>query len=108
MNRFTSFVAGIVVGAIGLHGSTNFYAVHTDAGVKVVRKAAPKVEFPYVDVRQFSLEDWRRHKDVAIALNQAGQGGVLKDSALDSIGGSIGNSVTNTFEQWANDPQWNQ
>ena len=102
MNRLTSFVAGVVAGAIGLYACMNFYIVHTGSGVELVRKSAPVVEFPYVDIRKFTAADWHNHRQLAAAIAAAGKGDILKESAVESIG----RSVSTTIDDWASDPQW--
>ena len=102
MNRLTSFVAGIVAGAIGLYASMHFYVVHTSNGIEMVRKSSAVIEFPYVDVRQFNAADWHNHRQLALAMTAAGKGDVLKQS----VGESLGRTVSTTIDSWASDPQW--
>ncbi len=102
MNRFTSFLAGVVVGVIGLYGCMHFYVVHTNDGVEFVRKLNPQVSIPYVDVRKFTPADWQSHSALAAAMVKAGKTKALGGAAANSLG----NSVSTAVDDWMNDQSW--
>ncbi len=104
MNRLTTFLAGIVVGAIGIYGSMHFYIVQSKDGVQLVRKVTPVAEFPYVDVRSFTMADWQKHGQLTVALTKAGKSKIFSESASSSIG----NTVSSTIDNWSNDQNWPQ
>ncbi len=104
MNRLTSFLAGVVVGVIGLYASMHFYIVHTTEGVEFVRKVSPQVTFPYVDIRKFTMADWQKNTALAAAMAKAGKSKVLGDAASNSLG----NTVSTAVDNWVNDPSWRQ
>ena len=86
----------------------HFYVVHSKEGVSVVRKVTPVAEFPYVDVRNFTMADWQKRPQLSIALTKAKKVGVLGEAATNSVGNSVGNTVSNTIDNWANDQNWNR
>lgn len=85
MNRFTSFLAGMVVGATGLFVSMNYYVVRASDGTHFVPKIAAKIEFPYYDIRNYDLQDWQNHQALALALVKAKKSDVLQGSSFDSF-----------------------
>lgn len=104
MNRLTSFLTGVVVGAIAVFGSMNFYVVRTNDGVQVVRKVVPHANFPYVDIRNFTVGDWQKHAELAAALTKAGKTNVLGQSTANSVGETVSDAVNN----WMTTKQFNQ
>ena len=67
MNRVTVFLLGVMVGALGLYVSENFYVVRSNESVHLVPKIASKLEFPYYDIREYTPEDWNENPSLAIA-----------------------------------------
>ncbi len=85
MNRLTSFLLGVVVGAGGLAIAMNYHVVRASDGLHLVPKLAAKFEQPYVDIRSFTLQDWQQHQSLAMAIMKANKGDMMKDSGLDSF-----------------------
>ena len=85
MNRISSFLLGMVVGAVLLFLSMNFYIVRTNDGTSMVRKISAKIEMPYYDVRNYSLEDWQNHQALFLALVKANKADSLQDAAVDGL-----------------------
>jgi hypothetical protein len=104
VNRFTSFLAGIVVGVIGLYGSMHFYVVKSDRGLEVVRKIQPQVEMPYVDIRNFTINDWRDRSALAAALSKGGKTDLIGGSAVKAVE----DTVSSTIDRWATDKDWSR
>lgn len=94
----------MVVGAIAVFGSMNFYVVRTGEGVEFVRKVVPHANFPYVDVRSFTVSDWQKHTELAAALTKAGKMNVLGQSTANSVGETVSNAVDN----WMSKKPYNQ
>ena len=85
MNRITVFVLGVLVGALGLYVTENFYIVRSEQSFHLVPKVASKLELPYRDIRNYSAEDWRNNPSLAIALMKAQKQDLLIDSGLDEV-----------------------
>ena len=85
MSRSTCFVLGIIVGAGGLFVCENYYIVQGKESVQVVRKIAPRLDFPYRDVREYSIEDWRKDPALALAIIKSDKEELLVDSGVDQI-----------------------
>ncbi|RMF41591.1 MAG: hypothetical protein D6753_09325 [Planctomycetota bacterium] len=85
MSRPTCFLLGIAVGAAGLYISENYYVVKGKETVHVVRKIAPRLDFPYRDIREYSVEDWRQDPALALAILKSGKEDLLVDSGVAQI-----------------------
>ena len=80
MSRLTSFLLGIVVGAAGLFISENYYIVRSTEGVHLVPKVAAKLEFPYRDIRQYTVEDWKKNVSLGAAIVKSEKSELMVDS----------------------------
>jgi len=96
MSRLSSFILGIVVGAAGLYISENYYVVRSTESVHLVPKVAAKLEFPYRDIRQYTVEDWKQNASLGMAIVKADKADLMVDSLtsvrhnFDSILKSLG------------------
>ncbi len=82
MNRFGSFVAGLLFGVVGLYITMHFSLVRASDGFHIVPKIAPKMEVPFTDVRNFTPEHWMRRQSLALSILKANKGHLLQDQAL--------------------------
>jgi len=96
MNRLTTFLLGMVAGAGLLYTSENYYIVRGNEGVHVVPKIAGKIEFPYRDIRNFTVDDWRNNVSLGAAIVKADKSELMVDSLsnvranFDSLLNSLG------------------
>ncbi len=88
MNRLTSFLLGMVAGAAALYTSENYYIVRANEGVHVVPKIAGKIEFPYRDIRNYTVEDWQQNVSLGAAIINAQKQELMVDS-LTSVRGNF-------------------
>ena len=65
--------------------SVNLDAVRAADGVHLVPKLTSDFEDIYVDIRTFSISEWKEHRSLAVALVQAEKSDLLKESASDSL-----------------------
>ncbi len=91
MSRIGSFLVGMVVGAATLYGSMSFHIVRAEDGHHFVPKVALHFSESYVDIRQFTVADWREHVNLAQAIVKAEKTDLLKDAAQISF--------QNTFDE---------
>lgn len=80
MNRISSFLIGMVAGAAALFTSENYYIVRANEGVHVVPKIAAKIEFPYRDIRNYTVEDWQNNVSLGAAIVKAEKPELMIDS----------------------------
>ncbi len=98
MNRLTTFFLGIIVGATGLFLSENYYIVRSTESVHLVPKVAAKLEFPYRDIRAYTVEDWKNNLSLGAAIVRTQKPDMMVESLssvrhnfegiLRSLGGS--------------------
>ncbi len=84
MSRLTAFILGVVVGAAGLFISENYYIVRSKESVHLVPKVAAKLEFPYHDIREYTVEDWRKNVSLGTAIVKTQNTDLMVDS-LSSV-----------------------
>jgi len=85
MGRFFAFFWGMVVGASLLYGAMTYHVVNTSDGLQVVPKSPPCLQGAYTDIRGFGVEDWTRHRALAMALIKAGKGELMGDAAASPL-----------------------
>ncbi|MCA9128561.1 MAG: hypothetical protein KDB22_15845 [Planctomycetales bacterium] len=98
MNRLSVFLLGMLAGAALLYTSENYYIVRANEGIHIVPKLAGKVEFPYRDIRNYTVEDWKRNVSLGAAIVKAKKPDLMVesltsvrtnfDNILQSLGGN--------------------
>ena len=85
MSKVNSFFLGVIVGIAGLYCATTYHVVRAEDGVHFVPKVSSGIGNAYVDIREFDAAQWGEHKNVALALINANQEDLLKDSAVSEL-----------------------
>ena len=85
MNRITSFLAGVVVGAAGIFGMLRYHVVRGEDSLHLVPKISSHLGEIHVDVRQFGLSDRNEHRSLAVAIVRADKDDLLNRSASDNL-----------------------
>ena len=85
MKRIPAFLFGVFFGAMGMFLSMNYHLVRSKDGFHLVPKMAAKFEQPYVDIRNFTLDDWKQHQSLAVAIMKANKSNLMQESALDNF-----------------------
>lgn len=85
MKRLSSFVAGVVVGVVLATIMLKYHIVRAEQGTHWIPKAAPTFSAFYVDIREFSVEDWQAHSDLALAIAKSGNRELLNQAAQQSL-----------------------
>jgi hypothetical protein len=93
MERLTSFLLGVVVGAVLCFGSLKYHVVRANDGVHLVPKLSSSFGDTYVDIRKFGLSDWDQHRALAVAIVNAQKGHLLQDQASDSLRATVDNVI---------------
>ena len=70
MKRISIFLAGFLLGALVASVSLKFYLVRATDGYYVVPKATARWSGSYVDIRKFTLDEWRQRPELALAISQ--------------------------------------
>lgn len=73
MRSLWFFLGGILTGCLLVGLAYEYHFVMSDQGFLVVPKTQSALKNVYVDIRDWSLEDWGDHADVARALIQDGR-----------------------------------
>lgn len=79
------FILGAVVGAAVLYASMCFHIILADDGYHFVPKTALTFRDTYVDVREFTIVDWRDHVPMAEAMMKAEKHDVIRDAGQDAV-----------------------
>jgi hypothetical protein len=85
MKRTTSFLLGVIVGAVILYAAMTYHVVRSDDGLHLVRKVSSGLGDAYVDIRQFNAARWNEHKSLAVALIYADKEELLSESAMSNV-----------------------
>lgn len=81
MGRLWSFVWGVVIGGALVYGAMSYHVVNTQDGLHFVPKVTAGFVDTYVDIRGFGLDDWTRHRALAMALIKAEKAELMGDTA---------------------------
>lgn len=89
MRRLMTFGMGMVVGALLLYGALNYHVIQSKQGLHFIPKASASLSKSYVDIRQFTLADWARNTDIALALTNANQVELMENAAGNALQNGI-------------------
>jgi len=89
MRRLMTFILGMVAGGALLYSAERYHLIHAEDGLHLIPKLESKLAATYVDIRKFSPADWARHADVAMAITNAKQAELLKNSSAQSLQGTL-------------------
>lgn len=103
MNKFSSFLLGVIVGGGLIYGSLKYHLVRADDGFHLVAKSHAEFAGAFVDIRNFSLEDWAEHPALAAALLQADKRHLVNEATSDGVRKTIDNvfDALNSYEDGA-------
>lgn len=85
MSRLSSFFLGMFCGAAGLLIAMNFYIVRSKENFHFVPKVAAKLEMPYYDIRNFTVEDWQRRPSLAAAIVTSKNQNLMQNSGAEAV-----------------------
>lgn len=92
MRRLMTFAMGMVVGGALLYVALQYHIIHSKQGLHLIPKASATLAKTYVDIRQFTIADWTRNTDVALALTNANQ--------VELIESAPGDALQNSLDRW--------
>lgn len=85
MSRLSTFLFGIVVGAVGVVVSENYYIVRSKETFHLVPKVAARLEIPYRDIRQYTVEDWQNNQSLALAIIKSQKQDLMVETGLSNM-----------------------
>lgn len=85
MKYLTVFLLGALLGAGGMFVGQGCHILRTGDGFELVRKVRPGFALTYVDVRDYEVEDWLAHPELAQAVLEANKGHLIKDEAMRTV-----------------------
>ena len=83
--RLSTFLMGMVSGAVVVYGAQNYHLVRANSGFHLVPKNEATFAEAYVDTRTFTPEDWQQHPRLAADIVQAGKQHLLADAAIEHV-----------------------
>ena len=78
------FLGGLATGCLLIGLSYEYHFVMSDDGFLVIPKTQSALKNIYVDIRDWSLQDWGDHPDVARALIQNGRSEMITTGATQN------------------------
>ena len=85
MSRLSTFALGVVVGAVGIVVSENYYVVRSNESFHLVPKIAARLELPYRDIRGFTLDDWQNNQSLALAIIKSQKQDLMVETGLNNM-----------------------
>ncbi len=95
MNRISTFLLGVLVGALGLFVSENYYVVRSKDNVHLIPKVAAKLELPYRDIREYTAQDWSNNPSLALAIVKSKKQNLMVESGLSGMQQQFENLLRN-------------
>ncbi|TWT74338.1 hypothetical protein [Allorhodopirellula solitaria] len=93
------FFSGVVLGAALIYNAMHFHLVRGQNGVFMVSKETSNLSDVYVDIRNFTLDDWRQHKPLAAAMVKSDHSELLDDATLAGFRENMHSIVDRLFAQ---------
>ncbi|MBX3420333.1 MAG: hypothetical protein KF752_02135 [Pirellulaceae bacterium] len=85
MSRLSTFLFGVIVGAVGIVVSENYYVVRSNESFHLVPKIAAKLEIPYRDIRSFNVQDWQENQSLALAIIKSQKQDLMVETGLNNM-----------------------
>ena len=90
MSRVTAFLFGAACGGALVFTGLKYHVVRAGEGLDgiiFVKKLSAEFDDAYVDIRNFSYEDWNQHEALKTALSEANRLDLIrpKDSLFDNV-----------------------
>ena len=63
MNKFTTLLFGLAIGATLMFVSLKYHVVRASNGFHMVPKTTANLSLIYSDVRDFTVDDWQKNKE---------------------------------------------
>ncbi len=80
-----SFLSGMAAGGLLVYGAVTHHVLHTKDGFTTVPRLQPSFSDMYLDVREFGISDWNRHRDLAAAIVAAHKEQIFTQNAHQTV-----------------------
>jgi len=97
MNRFGSFMFGVMVGAALCYGASNYHLIRAQDGFHAVHKERAGFAEAYVDVRSFGVSDWSAHPALVASLIHENKQSIMTGNAAEAIQQQVNQLVPNSW-----------
>lgn len=95
----SKFFFGLFVGAALMYTALHYHLVRGDEGIFLVPKVTNQLGDAYVDIRGFTLEDWKQHKPLAAAMMKSNRSEILSDDTLGGFKDGLHSVVDRLFSE---------
>lgn len=89
MNRFSTFLLGIVLGALLMFVGLKYTIVRANSGFYLVNKATATLSTAYVDIRDFGASEWREYVALGADITNSDDRQLQEEVAKSLVGNSI-------------------
>lgn len=93
----SKFFMGLVMGAVIVYTTMHFHLVRGQNGWFLVEKVTSDFSDTYIDIRGFSLSDWKQHKPLAAAIIKSDRSELLNDATLTGFRENVHSVVDRLF-----------
>jgi hypothetical protein len=87
LRRLSTFIFGLVFGAILMWAAMAYHVVRTSDGFYVLPKRHAALEGSYFDVRDWTIADWSDRPDLAWTVSESGKTEIFGDVPV--MGGAV-------------------
>jgi hypothetical protein len=89
MRRLMSFLSGVLAGGVLIYLAMNLHLIRARDGFHCIAKAHPQLAATYVDIRQFGVQDWAQHPEVAAALINSNRRDLMEGAVDQTLGNGL-------------------
>ena len=90
---------GMLLGGALVYGAMHYHVVRGQQGVFIVPKLQSDLSALYTDIRDFTLQDWKSHPQLAAAIIQSNRSQLLHDAAEGQLSETVHTVVDRLFER---------
>lgn len=97
MDKFSTFFAGLLVGAALMFGGLKYHIVRAEDGFHMVPKTTASLGSIYADVRLYTVDDWKENQDLMVDITKSGNDSLQEQAAKSALG----NTFSSALEDWS-------
>lgn len=97
MNKLSTLIVGLVVGASLMFVSLRYHVVRADNGFHMVPKSTANLGTIYADVRDYTVDDWRNNQQLMIDITKSDNAPLQEEAAKSALG----NTFENAWNDWS-------
>jgi len=96
MGRIGTLLLGVILGGAGIYTALFHHVVRSKDGFELIAKSDASLTDTYVDIRQFRVQDWAEHRELALAVITAKKDHLMGDAGNNSMV----EKVEHVIDQW--------